>query len=34
MTVARLPLAKDIDDLVFKGTQINETLLRDLIPSL
>jgi DNA replication protein DnaC len=31
MTVARLPLAKDIDDFVFKGTQINETLLRDLI---
>jgi DNA replication protein DnaC len=31
MTVARLPLAKDIDDFVFKATPINETLLRDLI---
>jgi DNA replication protein DnaC len=30
MTIAKLPLAKDIDDFVFKGTPINETLVRDL----
>jgi len=28
--IARLPLAKDIDDFDFKGTPINETLVRDL----
>ncbi len=31
MTVAKLPLAKDIDDFAFKGTPINETLLHDLV---
>jgi DNA replication protein DnaC len=31
MTVARLPLAKDIDDFVFEGTPINKTLVRDLV---
>jgi hypothetical protein len=30
LTVAKLPLAKDIDDFVFKGTPINETLVRGL----
>ncbi len=30
MTIAKLPLAKDIDDFVFDGTPINETLVRDL----
>jgi hypothetical protein len=30
MTIAKLPLAKDIDDFVFEATPINETLLRDL----
>jgi DNA replication protein DnaC len=30
MTIARLPLAKDIDDFVFDGTPINEALVRDL----
>jgi DNA replication protein DnaC len=30
MTLAKLPLAKDLDDFVFAGTPINETLLRDL----
>ncbi len=29
-TIAKLPLAKDIDDFVFDGTPINETLVRDL----
>lgn len=28
--IARLPLAKDIDDFQFKGTPINETLVREL----
>ncbi|HET9062399.1 MAG TPA: IS21-like element helper ATPase IstB [Candidatus Binatia bacterium] len=28
--IARLPLAKDVDDFDFKGTPINETLVRDL----
>jgi DNA replication protein DnaC len=28
--IARLPLAKDLDDFEFKGTPINETLVRDL----
>jgi DNA replication protein DnaC len=30
ITIARLPLAKDVDDFVFEGTPINETLVRDL----
>ena len=30
ITVAKLPLAKDIDDIVFDDTPINETLARDL----
>jgi DNA replication protein DnaC len=30
MTVAKLPLAKDLDDFAFKGTPINESLVRDL----
>ena len=30
MTIAKMPLAKDIDDFVFEGTPINETLVRDL----
>ena len=30
ITIAKLPLAKDIDDFDFAGTPINETLVRDL----
>jgi DNA replication protein DnaC len=30
ITIAKLPLAKDIDDFTFDGTPINETLVRDL----
>ena len=30
MTIAKMPLAKDIDDFVFDGSPINETLIRDL----
>jgi DNA replication protein DnaC len=30
MTIAKLPLAKEIEDFVFEGTPINETLVRDL----
>lgn len=30
LTIARLPLAKDIDDFVFEGTPINQALVRDL----
>jgi DNA replication protein DnaC len=30
MTIAKLPLAKDIDDFAFKGTPINQGLVRDL----
>jgi hypothetical protein len=30
MTIAKLPLGKDIDDFAFNGTPINESLLRDL----
>jgi IstB-like ATP binding protein len=30
LTIAKLPLAKDIDDFVFKGTPINEALVRAL----
>ena len=28
--IAKLPLAKDIDDFTFDGTPINETLVKDL----
>jgi hypothetical protein len=31
ITIAKLPLAKDIDEFAFTGTPINETLVRDLI---
>jgi DNA replication protein DnaC len=30
LTIAKLPLAKDVDDFAFKGTPINEALVRDL----
>ena len=30
MTIAKLPLAKDIDDFDFDAAAVNETLLRDL----
>ena len=30
ITIAKLPLAKDIEDFRFTGTPINETLVRDL----
>jgi DNA replication protein DnaC len=30
MTIAKLPLAKDLDDFAFKETPINEGLVRDL----
>ncbi len=30
ITASKLPLAKDLDDFVFKGTPINEALVRDL----
>ena len=30
LTIAKLPLAKDIDDFTFEGSPINETLVRDL----
>lgn len=30
ITIAKLPLAKDIEDFVFDSTPINETLVRDL----
>ena len=30
ITASRLPLAKDLDDFVFKDTPINEALVRDL----
>jgi DNA replication protein DnaC len=30
ITIAKLPLAKDVDDFVFDGTPLNETLVRDL----
>ena len=30
MTIAKLPLAKDIDDFDFDSTTVNETLVRDL----
>ena len=31
LTIAKLPLAKDLDDFQFGGTPINETLVRDLV---
>jgi len=31
MTIAKLPLAKDLDDFVFDDTPINEMLVRDLV---
>jgi hypothetical protein len=31
LTIAKLPLAKDINDFDFTGTPINETLVRDLV---
>src|SRR3984885_9930004 len=30
LSIAKMPLAKDIDDFTFTGTQINEALVRDL----
>ena len=35
LTIAKLPLAKDLDDFEFAGTPINQTLVRDLtgVPS-
>jgi hypothetical protein len=30
MTIAKLPLAKDIDDFDFDTAEVNETLVRDL----
>ena len=30
LTIAKLPLAKDLDDFQFEGSPINETLVRDL----
>jgi DNA replication protein DnaC len=30
ITIAKLPLARDLDDFTFKDTPINETLVRDL----
>jgi hypothetical protein len=30
LTIAKLPLAKDIDDFTFAGTPINEALVREL----
>ena len=30
ITIAKLPLAKDVDDFAFDGTPINEALVRDL----
>ena len=30
LTIAKLPLAKDVDDFTFDGTPVNETLVRDL----
>jgi hypothetical protein len=30
LTVAKLPLAKDIEEFVFEGTPVNEALVREL----
>ncbi|MBB4000766.1 IS21-like element helper ATPase IstB [Aureimonas pseudogalii] len=31
ITISKLPLARDVDEFVFDGTPINETLVRDLV---
>ena len=31
LTIAKLPLAKDVDEFSFDGTPVNETLVRELI---
>ena len=31
LTIAKLPLAKDVGDFSFDGTPVNETLVRELI---
>ena len=31
MTIAKLPLAKDVEDFQFDGTPVNQTLVRDLV---
>src|ERR1700761_228204 len=31
LSIAKLPLAKDLNDFKFEGTPINETLVRDLV---
>jgi DNA replication protein DnaC len=31
LTIAKLPLAKDVDEFCFDGTPVNETLVRELI---
>src|SRR3978361_2168558 len=31
LSIAKLPLAKDLEDFQFDGTPINETLVRDLV---
>jgi IstB-like ATP binding protein len=33
LTIAKLPLAKDLDDFQFEGTPINQTLVHDLSPA-
>ena len=33
LTIAKLPLAKDVDDFEFAGTPVNESLIRDLAGS-
>lgn len=30
MTIAKLPLAKEVDEFSFEGTPVNEALVRDL----
>jgi hypothetical protein len=30
LTIAKLPLAKDLDDFAFAGTPVNERMIRDL----
>ena len=30
MTIAKMPLAKEVDEFAFEGTPLNETLIRDL----
>jgi DNA replication protein DnaC len=31
MTIAKLPLAEDVEDFQFEGTPVNQTLVRDLV---